>query len=197
MKRPLDSSKPSFSAPRDESKLSSARLSEKTFNKKRFWLIVAILALVEAVILCLALQWKYIFPSREVSDLYTRYENVDGVAASFIKDYKVNDSVFVDVTLLEAQTDSAWTMLQTDFNVPIIPEEYRELVASSNSVDFWLASKDNPKDRTDTIISHNDIIVMSRQMLTICICHIENRHQAIAIMNKETHDLKTSKTIKK
>ncbi len=193
MKRPLDSSKLSFSAPRDESKLSSARLSEKTFNKKRFWLIVAILALIEAVILCLALQWKYIFPSREVSDLYTRYENVDGVAASFIKDYKVNDTVFVDVTLLEAQTDSAWTILQTDFDVPIIPEEYRELVASSNSVDFWLASKDNPKDRTDTIISHNDIIVMSRQMQTICICHIENKHQAIAIMNRETHDLKTSK----
>lgn len=197
MKRPLDSSRPSFSAPRDESKLSSARLSEKTFNKKRFWLIVAILVLVEAAILCLALQWKYIFPSKDVSDLYTRYENVDGVEASFIKDYKVNDTVFVDVTLLEAQTDSAWTMLQTDFNVPIIPEEYRELVASSNSVDFWLASKDNPKDRTDTIKSHNDIIVMSRQMLTICICHIENKHQAIAIMNKETHDLKTSKTIKK
>ena len=80
MKRPLDSSKPSFSAPRDESKHSSARLSEKTFNKKRFWLIVAILALVEAAILCLVLQWKYIFPSREVSDLYTHYEKVDGVA---------------------------------------------------------------------------------------------------------------------
>jgi len=85
MKRPLDSSRPSFSAPRDESKLSSTRLSEKTFNKKRFWLIVAILAIVEAVILCLALQWKYIFPSREVSDLYTRYENVDGVDGSYIK----------------------------------------------------------------------------------------------------------------
>ena len=118
MKRPLDSSKPSFSAPRDESKLSSTRLSEKTFNKKRFWLIVAILAIVEAVILCLALQWKYIFPSREVSDLYTRYENVDGVDVSFIKDYKVNDTVFVDVTLLEATDSMGWATLKKDFEIP-------------------------------------------------------------------------------
>ena len=130
-----------------------------------------------------------VVPYEQCSDVYRKYAQTESVDATFIKDYKVNDSVFVDVTMLEAKTDSAWTILQTDFNVPIIPEEYRELVASSNSVDFWLASKDNPKDRKDTIISHNDIIVMSRQMQTICICHIENKHQAIAIINRETHDL--------
>jgi len=173
MKRPLDSSRPSFSAPRDESKLSSTRLSEKTFNKKRFWLIVAILALVEAVILCLALQWKYIFPSREVSDLYTRYENVDGVDVSFIKDYKINDTVFVDVTLLEAQTDSAWTILQIDFNVPIIPEEYKHLINNYNSVDIWLAPKEDYTLPKDTVPQKNDAIVLLRKTQTISIFHLK------------------------
>lgn len=140
--------------------------------------------------------WPRTVPFDQCSVAYQTYANQPGIRAAFIKDYRINDTVKVNVTLLEAQTDSAWTILQTDFNVQIIPEEYRELVASSNSVDFWLASKDNPKDRTDTIISHNDIIVMSRQMQTICICHIENKHQAIAIMNRETHDLKTSKKFK-
>lgn len=163
---------------------------------KRSWLITILFCLLllgggGAVLLL-----PQVVPFSQCSDVYKRYAKMDGVDASFIKDYKVNDTVRVDVTLLEAQTDSAWTILQTDFNVPIIPEEYRELVASSNSVDFWLASKDNPKDRKDTIISHNDIIVMSRQMQTICICHIENKHQANAIMNRETHDLKTSKKFK-
>lgn len=163
---------------------------------KRSWLITILICLL---LLCgggAVLLLPQVVPFDQCSDVYKRYADMDGVDATFIKDYKVNDTVFVDVTLLEAQTDSAWTILQTDFDVPIIPEEYRELVASSNSVDFWLASKDNPKDRKDTIISHNDIIVMSRQMQTICICHIENKHQAIAIMNRETHDLKTSKNFK-
>ena len=159
---------------------------------KRSWLITILVCLLilgggGAVLLL-----PQVVPFDQCSDVYKRYADMDGVDATFIKDYKVNDTVRVDVTLLEAQTDSAWTILQTDFNVPIIPEEYRELVASSNSVDFWLASKDNPKDRTDTIISHNDIIVMSRQMQTICICHIENRHQSDAIMDSKTHELSTT-----
>ena len=41
-----------------------------TFNKKRFWLIVALLAVAEVLIIGLVLQWRYIFPSNEVSDLY-------------------------------------------------------------------------------------------------------------------------------
>lgn len=91
---------------------------KRPFNKKRFWLIVAILALVEAVILFVALQWKYIFPSKEVSELYTRYESVDGIDVSFIKDYKVNDTVFVDVTLLEATDSMGWATLKKDFDIP-------------------------------------------------------------------------------
>jgi len=159
---------------------------------KRSWLITILFCLLllgggGAVLLL-----PQVVPFSQCSDVYKRYAKMDGVDASFIKDYKVNDTVKVNVTLLEAQTDSAWTILQTDFNVPIIPEEYRELVASSNSVDFWLASKDNPKDRTDTIISHNDIIVMSRQMQTICICHIENKRQSDAIMDSKTHELSTT-----
>lgn len=159
---------------------------------KRAWLITIIICLVILGGGAAVLLLPQVVPFDQCSDVYKRYADMDGIDATFIKDYKVNDTVRVDVTLLEAQTDSAWTILQTDFNVPILPEEYRELVASSNSVDFWLASKDNPKDRTDTIISHNDIIVMSRQMQTICICHIENKRQSDAIMDSKTHELSTT-----
>lgn len=190
MKRPLDSSKPSFSAPRDESKLSSTRLSEKTFNKKRFWLIVAILALVEIVILCVALQWKYIFPSREVSDLYTRYENVDGVEASFIKDYKVNDSIFVDVTLIEAKDSCSWEMLCEDFEIAplsMYPKEYIELMSLEHSFDQRIV--------TDTVVSRYDsvcvksLIVFSHLNKTMCIFQNIDDLQYDAILNKKYKEI--------
>lgn len=176
MKRPLDSSKPSFSAPRDESKHSSARLSEKTFNKKRFWLIVAILALVEAAILCLALQWKYIFPSREVSDLYTRYENVDGVDVSYIKGYKVNDSVFVDVTLLVATTDSAWLLIQHDFNLEIPPQEMIGFLGH-NFVEVWAAPKRDYSLPMDSVLLNNDLLAVSWSERRISVFSIETMQQ--------------------
>ena len=168
----------------------------RPFNKKRFWLIIAILALVEALVCYVVLQREYLFPSDEVSEIYDRYEKVEGIDVSFVKDYKVNDTLFVDVTLLEAKDSVGWTTLQADFHVPVIPEEYRKLLANSSSVDFWLASKKDPTIKTDTIISHNDLIVMSRQRQTICVCHIENKHQADAIMDKQTNELSTSKNTK-
>lgn len=183
MKRPLFSLKPSFSAPRNENKLSSTRISEKTFNKKRFWLIVAILALVEAAIFCVALQWKYIFPSREVSDLYTRYENVDGVDISYIKGYKVNGSIFVDVTMLEATTDSAWIILQHDFSIPIIPKEYEEyFYADTYQLSLKLVPKKDSSLPMDSTILNNDLVAISYPKRLICIFSIEDTSQLKAIL---------------
>ena len=161
---------------------------KRPFNKKRFWLIVAILALVETVILCVALQWKYIFPSREVSDLYTRYENVDGVDVSYIKGYKVNDSIFVDVTLIEATTDSAWNFILNDFNMPVIPEEYRELVEKNSSIEFNLISKEAPP-KIDEDIDKNDVLVLSRQKHSVCVFHTNNKLQRNAIVRNKLDEI--------
>lgn len=104
----------------------------RPFNKKHFWLIVGVVAFLEVLIICLVLQWKYLFPSREVSELYARYADVDGVEASFIKDYKVNDSVFVDVTVLEATTDSTWIVLKDNYNIPKMTPEVKKAMSKGS-----------------------------------------------------------------
>ena len=211
MKRPLDSSRPSFSAPRDESKLSSARLSEKTFNKKRFWLIVAILALVEAAILCLALQWKYIFPSKEVSELYTRYENVDGVDVSFIKDYKVNDTVFVDVTLLEATDSMGWATLKKDFEIPNPSPDFQQhidrgkdliytkkipKVTVADSLKrsypnvFLLSREDDSLHSSrgaENVTYGNDLLAISHLNHIIIVFHTQNDDEAHAVIYRNLY----------
>ena len=149
---------------------------KRPFNKKRFWLIVAILALVEAVILCVALQWKYIFPSREVSDLYTRYENVDGIDVSYIKDYKVNDSVFVDVTLIEATTDSAWNLILNDFNITPPPLEVIE-ITGEDYIDIWAAPKKDYSMPMDSLPLNNDLIAMLWAERKISVFSIETTQQ--------------------
>lgn len=149
---------------------------KRPFNKKRFWLIVAILALVEAVILCVALQWKYIFPSREVSDLYTRYENVDGIDVSYIKDYKVNDSVFVDVTLIEATTDSAWNLILNDFNITPPPLEVIE-ITGEDCIDIWAAPKKDYSMPMDSLPLNNDLIAMLWAERKISVFSIETTQQ--------------------
>jgi hypothetical protein len=75
--------------------------------------------------------WRHVLPMRSVSDLYRRYEHADGVAASYIHNYHVNDTIRIDVTLLEATTDSAWQALCTDFALSDIVEELKEVAPSA------------------------------------------------------------------
>ncbi len=172
MKRPLDSSKPSFSTPRDESKLSSTRLSEKTFNKKRFWLIVALLAVAEMIVIGLVWQWKYIFPSNEVSDLYKKYAEMDGVDATFIKGYKVNDSVFVDVTMLETKDSVVWDSLCKQLGIlpfAMYPKEYKALMSVDHSFDHLLVMDTIIKDFR--MVVTKDLVVYSHLKKSVSIFH--------------------------
>ena len=109
---------------------------KRLFDKKRFWLISAILAVIEVLLLVAFYQWKYIFPSNEVSDLYRHYADVENIDATFIKDFKVNDSVFIDVTLLEAKDSAGWVILKRDFSVPELDIECQSYIDKGEDLIF-------------------------------------------------------------
>ena len=94
------------------------------------WITTILLALAVAAAVGIAV-WRHLLPERHVSDLYRRYEHADGIAASYIHNYHVNDTIRIDVTLLEATTDSAWQALCTDFALSDIVEELKEVAPSA------------------------------------------------------------------
>ena len=70
---------------------------------------------------------RYLLPERHVSDIYRRYHNADGIAASYSHTFPVNDTLRLDVTLLEATTDSAWQALCADFAISDIVETIEDI----------------------------------------------------------------------
>jgi hypothetical protein len=154
---------------------------KRPFNKKRFWLIIAILALVEALVCYIAIQWKYIFPSNEVSEIYARYEKVEGIDVSFVKDYKVNDTVFVDVTLLEATDSVIWTTLKKDFEVPNPPPDVQQFI--DNGEDLIYVKVMPKSTTTDTILDSysNNLLAISHLKRTLTVFHIKNKEELNAV----------------
>ena len=154
---------------------------KRPFNKKRFWLIIAILALVEALVCYIAIQWKYIFPSNEVSEIYARYEKVEGIDVSFVKDYKVNDTVIVDVTLLEATDSVIWTTLKKDFEVPNPPPDVQQFIDNGEDL---IGVKIIPKSiAVDTTSKEypNNLLAISHLKRTLTIFHIKNKEELNAV----------------
>lgn len=154
---------------------------KRPFNKKRFWLIIAILALVEALVCYIAIQWKYIFPSNEVSEIYARYEKVEGIDVSFVKDYKVNDTVLVDVTLLEATDSVGWATLKKDFEIPNPPPDFQQFIDNGEDL---IGVKVIPKSTTtDTILDSysNILLAISHLKCTLTVFHIKNKEELNAV----------------
>lgn len=136
--------------------------------------------------------WPRTVPFDQCSDLYKQYAGMEGIDATFIKNFKVNDTVFIDVTLLEAKNDSAWLTLQTNFNIPIIPEEYRELFENTDAIDYWLAPKGKYIPPMDSVLLNNDAVAVFRKMHLVSVFHLTNETQADVIFLKKLHELKSN-----
>ena len=142
-----------------------------------------------ATLLCIAavVVWKYratIFRNGDVSELYLRYADTEGIDATFIKDFHVNDTVYVDVTLLQATDSAGWEMLISDFMI-----RRESLTGSSNHVFFRLAKKGHSDRQIDTVAGNNDLIVTDDGIQTISIFHLNNKTNSRSIITKNTKKL--------
>lgn len=82
-------------------------------------LITLLLSLLAVAAVVLWRSSPVLFPSASVSHLYRSYEHNPHIRATEIHDFRVgsadNDTITVDVTTLQADSDSAWYALLLDF----------------------------------------------------------------------------------
>lgn len=151
--------------------------------------IIAFVLLTAVGVGCVA--WcRYVAPHRQVSDIYRKYEHADGIAASYIHNFHVNDTVFVDVTLLETKDTALWDSLCMDFGIALFsmyPKEYREIMSIEHSFGQQVIK--------DTIVLENDslykenLIIFSHINMSMCIFHKINDSQYDAIVNEKHKEI--------
>lgn len=112
--------------------------------------------------------------------VYDKYADKEGVEALRIKDYKVNDTVAVDVTVLKATNDSAWALLQSDFGIAKLPPSLLGLI--SKGEDIVGTSKARGHMKGDTTLFHNEVLVFSYLNKTIYVFHTDNESQGEAVL---------------
>lgn len=129
--------------------------------------------------------WPCTVPYEQCSDIYKKYAGTDGIKAAFVKDYKVNDTVLIDATVLEATTDSAWAVLQKDFNVPIIPE----LSDSCNAISVKIMTSNSTNKNTKWNNAASYIRVASHNKQQICIFHTNDSNQTKSITDNIINEI--------
>ena len=135
------------------------------------------------VLVALAVRlWPRTVPFDQCSDVYKRYAAVDGVVATFIKDYKVNDTVFVDVTLLEATDSVGWVTLKKDFDIPNPSPDFQQRIDTGKNLIY---TKKAPKSTvTDTSQNSypNDWLAISHLNRSLIVFHTKNNDEVHAVI---------------
>lgn len=156
----------------------------------KFWLIFAVVLAVALAAIYLAYRWHRIFPTDEVSEIYTRYAETEGINAAYVKDYRVNDTVLVNVTMLEVSDSAVWEQVCEDLHLLTteqIPEELRERFLSKNVFGFYIEQ--------DTVMEEGNprylktVYVYTRHDRTVCVFHSVNDVQYDAIMGKKIDEI--------
>ena len=155
---------------------------------KRTNLITLLTCILIAVVAVVAIRYPRTVPYEQCSEVYKRYSSVEGVRATYVKDYRINDTLTIGVTLLEATTDSGWAMLQEDFGLPVIPKEYEErFVGDSNKVSTKIVPKESPLvDGEDSLV--HDIIAISRYKHIIAHFELQSKVQESSLLDKLIND---------
>lgn len=125
--------------------------------------------------------WPRTVPFDQCSEIYQKYASMENVKASFIKDYKVNDTVFVDVTLLEAIDSMGWATLKKDFEIPNPSPDFQQRIDSGKDLIY---TKKAPKSTiTDTSQNSypNDWLAISHLKRTLTVFHIKNKEELNAV----------------
>ena len=115
---------------------------------KRSWIITILFCLLLLGVGVTVILLPQTVPYSQCSEVYQRYASVDGIDATFIRDYQVNDTLAIDATLLHATDSASWERLLNDFN---LPETTKEIAKESpNTIFVRRVSRKNPHVRADS-----------------------------------------------
>ena len=150
-------------------------------------MIWAVLLLLLSAGVAVPRLWPLLFPSHYVSDLYRHYEHNPHIQATYLRNFPVNDTLRVDVTLLQATDSTGWETLKENFNViPILPHIQDALDRGEDIVVVQLTPKDAPGQPMDTTdLLRNNVMAISRLNHAVCIFETRSRQEIKAVFHSK------------
>lgn len=110
------------------------------------------------------------------SEVYKKYCQTDGVDATFIKDYQVNDTLTLSVTILKANDSTGWALLKKDFAIPApTPRQVAQMAQGRDLV-------------TTKMLSESDVATFSYLMHSVSVFHVKNREEGRAVLFHNLQD---------
>ena len=157
-------------------------------KKTNIFLLGALVMVAVVVAVEFAVYMSGVVPYRKCSEVYKQYSKVEGVRATYVKDYRVNDTLTVGVTLLEATDSAGWAYLMESFH---ISEEMIKESEVNPLANIWVSqslkgspeTRSIPSDSNSPADSDIEIVAKAMKERQICIFHTRGAGEREAIQN--------------
>lgn len=160
-------------------------------NKRTLLFTIVAVSVLGGTLACRL--WPRTVPLEECSEIYRAYKDTPGVDATFARGFQVNDTVSVDVTLLQATDSAGWERLVNDTKLPNDTKSNKH----TKAVLLHLFPKNYMNQPTDPDFLKNDLMAIDWNEQTIAIFHITDIEQQIAIIGYHLDKVKNNKNQQK
>ena len=153
---------------------------------KKLWPITIFVCLLLAAGSIAVVRCPRTVPTDQCSEVYRRYKDRDNLSVAFVKDYRIGDSIIVDVTTIEAKDSTNWESLLRGMNVTeeSINENKKLVLEGKHTATTILSAKGYPEKRVsiDTTTSV-DLVFFVYSEKCVYVFDANSIDQAFAIAN--------------
>jgi len=161
----------------------------------KHWIIAVVIILLSVGSTLAVKYWPRTVPEGECSELFRRYSDDSHVQVSFVKGFRVNDTLRLDVTVIEALDSLGWARLKEDFGYPYVPPEIEKMIAEHNTIGVSKIKKGCYSEGMDTVdISNNDYLVIKHSTRSLFIFQSTPELQDRQIIDRFFNEIKTQTT---
>lgn len=124
-----------------------------------------------------------LWPRSNDASLSRHYNHIPGIKATYFKDYPINDTLSINVTLLEALDSTAWSTLRNDFNIAELDPPLQQLIDCGLDPIFTrLVDKDDYTQFVDSTCPNSQLLAFSYTSQAVTLFHVTNKEEIHAVL---------------
>lgn len=123
-----------------------------------------------------------LWPRSDDASLSRHYNHIPGIKATYFKDYPINDTLTINVTLLQALDSTAWSTLRNDFNIAELDPALQQLIDSGLDPIFTRrVNKNDYKQSADSTCPNPQLLAISYRSRSLSVFHVTNEDELHAV----------------
>jgi len=124
-----------------------------------------------------------LWPRSDDASLSRHYSHISGIKATYFKDYPINDTLALNVTLLEALDSTAWSTLRNDFNIAELDPVLQQLIdCGLDPISTRLVDKDDYAQSVDSTCPNSQLLAFSYKSQFVTLFHVTNKDELHAVI---------------